>query len=384
MTRTTCRICHDDLHPKPLLVQDDMPASAQGFPSADDLSADHGVQLQVVQCVGCGVVQLTNPEVGYWKSVIRAAGISPEMQAFRLAQFREWVDTHHLAGKRVLEVGCGKGEYLSLLAQVGVDAHGIEHAADSVAHCTAQGLTVTQGFPDDPAQTLTSAPYEGFMILNFLEHLPTIRDTLRAIRNNLQAGGVGLVEVPNLDMLLSEGLFAEFIPDHLYYFTQQTLTRLLESAGFEVLACTAVWHGYVLSAVVRKRPALSLDALVNRQHQLKQQFHTLIDSHGPMRVAIWGAGHQALALISLMAIGRKVRFVVDSAPFKQGRFTPATHLPIVGPDRLTPADIDLVLVLAASYSDEVISLIHNRHGQRMAVAALRNGELCLVSEKAAP
>lgn len=384
MTRLTCRICHDDLHPQPLLVQDDMPASAQGFPGADGLADDRGVQLQVVQCVGCGVVQLTNPEVGYWRSVIRAAGISPDMQAFRLAQFREWVDTHHLAGKRVLEVGCGKGEYLGLLAQVGVDAHGMEHAADSVAHCVVQGLKVVQGFPDNPALALSGAPYDGFMILNFLEHLPTIRDTLRAIRHNLQPNGVGLVEVPNLDMLLSEGLFAEFIPDHLYYFTQQTLTRLLESTGFEVLTCTAVWHGYVLSAVVRKRPALNLDVLANRQHQLKQQFHTLMDRHGPQRVAIWGAGHQALALISLMAIGPRVRFVVDSAPFKQGRFTPATHLPIVGPDRLNPADIDLVLVLAASYSDEVIRLIHNRHGHRMAVATLRNGELCVVSEKAVP
>lgn len=384
MTRLTCRICHDDLHPKPLLVQDDMPASAQGFPGTDGLTSDRGVQLQVVQCAGCGVVQLTNPEVGYWRSVIRAAGISPDMRAFRLVQFRAWVDTHHLTGKRVLEVGCGKGEYLSLLAQVGVNAHGMEHAADSVAHCVAQGLQVVQGFPDDPAQRLPGSLYAGFMILNFLEHLPTIRATLRAIRNNLHPEGVGLVEVPNLDMLLSEGLFAEFIPDHLYYFTQHTLTRLLESAGFDVLDCSAVWHGYVLSAVVRKRPALSLQALANSQHKLKQQFHTLMDRHGLQRVAIWGAGHQALALISLMAIGPRVRFVVDSAPFKQGRFTPATHLPIVGPDRLNPADIDLVLVLAASYSDEVIRLIHDRHGHRMTVATLRHGELCVVSEKAAP
>lgn len=382
MTRLTCRICRDNLHPTPLLVQDDMPASAQGFPSADGLTRDRGVQLQVAQCAGCGVVQLTNPEVDYWRSVIRAAGISPEMQAFRLAQFRHWVDTHHLAGKRVLEVGCGKGEYLGLLAQVGVDAHGMEHANDSVTHCLAKGLSVIQGFPDDPTVGLPGGPYDGFMILNFLEHLPTARDTLRAIRNKLQPSGIGLVEVPNLDMLLADGLFAEFIPDHLYYFTKQTLTRLLESTGFEVLECSAVWHGYVLSAVVRKRPVLSLNALEQRQSQLKQQFHDLIDQHGSQRVAIWGAGHQALALISLMAIGPKIRFVVDSAPFKQGRFTPATHLPIVGPDQLIPSDIDLVLVLAASYSEEVIRIIHERHGDQMAVATLRNGELCLVSDKA--
>ena len=43
-------------------------------------------------------------------------------------------------------------------------------------------------------------------------------------------------------MILTAGLFAEFIPDHLFYFTRQTLTTLLESNGFEVLDCRPEWQ----------------------------------------------------------------------------------------------------------------------------------------------
>ena len=92
-------------------------------------------------------------------------------------------------------------------------------------------------------------------------------------------------------------------------------------------------------------------------------------------MAIWGAGHQALALISLLGIAPRIRFVVDSAPFKQGRFTPASHLPIVAPEHLDAGEVDAVIVLAASYSDEVARLIAQRHGTRFQVAVLRDNAL---------
>ncbi|MDE1714471.1 hypothetical protein PWG14_18360 (plasmid) [Chromobacterium amazonense] len=87
-------------------------------------------------------------------------------------------------------------------------------------------------------------------------------------------------------------------------------------------------------------------------------------------MAIWGAGHQALALISLMGIAGRIRYVLDSAPFKQGRYTPATHLPIVAPARLDDGEVDAVIVLAASYSAEVVRQIRARHGERFSIAVL--------------
>lgn len=376
-----CRICAQPLFAEPLLVQDDMPAAAQGLPTAEQLSADSGVTLALRQCGGCGLVQLDAEPVPYWRDVIRAAGISPEMRAFRLEQFGGWLDQYGLMGRKVLEVGCGRGEYLSLLAEAGADGYGVEHLPASVDACHQAGLRVERGFVDGPETRLADGPFDGFMILNFLEHIPTAQLTLQGIAANLADGAIGMVEVPNFDMIIEKGLFAEFIPDHLFYFTERTLTRLLEANGFEVLECRAEWHDYVLSAIVRKRAPLNLSALAACQGGLRASFDDFLGRFESGRVAIWGAGHQALALISLMGIAGRIRYVLDSAPFKQGRYTPATHLPIVPPERLNDGEVDAVIVLAASYSAEVARLIRERHGQRFAVAVMGEGGLLMEPDR---
>ncbi|MCD4499014.1 class I SAM-dependent methyltransferase [Chromobacterium vaccinii] len=370
-----CRICAQPLFAEPLLVQHDMPAAAQGLPTAEQLSADRGVELALRQCGGCGLVQLDAEPVPYWRDVIRAAGISQEMRDFRLKQFGGWLAEHGLAGRKVLEVGCGRGEYLSLLAEAGADAYGVEHLPASVDACHQAGLRVERGFVDGSDTRLAAGPFDGFMILNFLEHIPAAHLTLQGIAANLADGAVGMVEVPNFDMILEKGLFAEFIPDHLFYFTERTLVRLLEANGFEVLDCRAAWHDYVLSATVRKRRPQNLSGLIACETALRASFDDFLGRFAPGKVAIWGAGHQSLALISLMGIAGRIRYVLDSAPFKQGRYTPATHLPIVPPERLNDGEVDAVIVLAASYSAEVARLIRERHGQRFAVAVMGEGGL---------
>ena len=158
-----------------------MPAAAQGLPTAEQLADDQGVTLALHQCAGCATVQLANPPVPYWREVIRAAGLSAEMRAFRREQFGRWIAEHDLTGRKVLEVGCGRGEYLALLAEAGADAHGLEYAPAAVAACHAAGLHAHRGFLEDPSIRLASGPFDGFAILNFLEHIPAAPLTLQAI-----------------------------------------------------------------------------------------------------------------------------------------------------------------------------------------------------------
>jgi len=370
-----CRLCEQPLFLPPLLCQHNLPCAAQGLPTEDELADDKGLTLELYQCSGCGLVQLTTPPVPYWRDVIRAAGISPEMRTFRIDQFEHWLNTYQLTGQKILEIGCGRGEYLSLLAAAGANAYGIEHNQESVQACRANGLSVQQAFLDGPNTYIENGPFDGFVILNFLEHIPTAHLTLQGIAAQLRSDAIGLVEVPNFDMIVRTGLFAEFIPDHLYYFSQQTLITVLESNGFDVLDCRPTWHDYVLSATVRKRMPLDLSCLQLSQQTLQNSFNSFLSAFKSKRVAVWGAGHQALALLSLLQIAPHIRFVIDSAPFKQNRFTPATHLPIVPPGRLDGDEVDAVIVLAASYSDEVVHIIQARYGTRFAIATLHENQL---------
>ena len=259
-----------------------------------------------------------------------------------------------------------------MLKECGANAHGLEYSAASVKICKEMGLSAQRGYVGNAAKRIPGAPFDGFMTLNFLEHWPNPCASLRGIANNLTIGGIGLVEVPNFDMILEKQLFSEFISDHLLYFTRETLSFTLQSSGFEVLECNSVWHDYILSAVVRKRPITDLSALEGRRSELADALQTFIQSHPSGKVAIWGAGHQALAVIALTGIAPSVKYVVDSAPFKQGKFTPATHLPIVPPSALESNPVDAILVMAASYSDEVAAIIRARYGPAMSVAILRD------------
>ncbi len=370
--QTECRVCHKEL--TTLLKYDDMPKAAQHLPVQSELATERGVDLEVCQCMGCGLVQLSNEPVPYYKEVIRAAAYSEEMKEFRIKQFEKLVQKYSLKNKKVIEVGCGKGEYLSLMAGAGMDAYGIEYAEESVESCQRENLQVLQGYLQNKEDKITDEPFDGFFILNFFEHLPDPNGTLAAISANLSEDGIGLIEVPNFDMILKNNLFSEFINDHLFYFTKETLLSTLNQNGFEVLECTEVWYNYIISAVVRKRQPVDISQFYNHQEALKQELHAYIKRFSAGKVAIWGAGHQALAIISLTQLhkGDKIQYIIDDAPFKQGKYTPATHIPIVSQAQLFSNPVDAIIVMAASYSDEIANKILATLDSDISISILRD------------
>ena len=371
-----CRICRSGLS-KVLLELENVPAAAQRMPATPaELAADKGVDLKLCQCPACGVLQHTAPPVPYFREVLRASGVSDSMKRFRLEQFSGWVKRYGLAGKKVFEAGCGRGEYLSLMVQSGVDAVGVEYGREAVESCRKQGLDVVREFFETGDEKLPGEPFDGFFVLNFLEHIPDLPAFLRGIRNNLRPGAPGLVEVPNLDMILRNSLLTEFSTEHIYSFTAETLTGLLQNNGFTVRSCRSVWHDYILSAEVVRRGECDLSGCADTRKRLDRELRAFLDSH--RKTAFWGAGHQALTVLALSGMtSEKICFVVDSSPEKQGHFTYTTHIPVVSPDQLAASDADSVIVACGGYSDEVVSILRARFPERFALAVLRENTLDL-------
>ena len=83
------------------------PVAAQHIPSADELEADMGETLRLCQCRRCGLLQLDNAPVPYYKDVIRSGGFSKSMISSRNEQFKYFIDKCDLKGKKIVEVGCG-------------------------------------------------------------------------------------------------------------------------------------------------------------------------------------------------------------------------------------------------------------------------------------
>ena len=352
-----CRVCGSICYKNNLLSYSNMPSSAQGFLTTEDLKSDSGSDLFIVQCKSCGLIQLDNDPVPYFREVIRASAFSEEMRKFRLKQFKSWAKEFNLIDKKILEVGCGKGEYLEILSDVGVDAYGIEYSRESVEYCIDKNLKVTQGFLGNNNSDISDNKFDGFMCLSFMEHWPEPNKVLNRLSMSLNEGAMGLIEVPNFDMILEDGLYSEFISDHLLYFTKETFVFTLQLNGFEVLSCESVWHNYILSAVVRKRVKADLDFFEGFRSQVKHDLDLFLEKFPEKSVAIWGAGHQALATISLTSIDKNIRYIVDSAVFKQGKYSPASHIKIVSEEALKKDPVDGLIIMAGSYSEEIIKIM---------------------------
>ena len=367
-----CRVCGHKFFDEPLLRYENMPKAAQFMPDSGSLKNDQGVDLEVCQCAGCGLVQLSNIPVPYYREVIRASAVSEEMKDFRKKQFSRFVNEYSLQRKKIIEIGCGKGEFLSIMQQFIAETYGLEYSKESIAQCEKSGLKVSPGFIESGDYKLNGSPFDAFFILNFLEHLPDPNSVLQGIYHNLTEGGIGLIEVPNFDMILQKKLFSEFTGDHLFYFTRETLNSTLWLNGFEIVDCKVEWYDYIISAVVKKKIKANLSDFHNSQVKLKNEVEGYLSLFKNKKIAIWGASHQALAIISLLNLAGKITYVIDSASFKQGKFTPATHIPIVAPEKLNSDPVDAVIVMAAGYSDEVARIIRQKFDKNINISILRD------------
>lgn len=359
MDELRCRCCGKKMPEGELILYVNMPKSAQFFPKSKDLKQEKGTDLILRQCLSCGLVQASGNPVPYYRDVIRASGVSEEMKEFRRKQYRSWVHQYHLSEKKILEIGAGTGEYMDMMENAGVHVFGLEHLSESVEKGKKAGHQMVEGFVENESYQIHGAPYDGFYSMNFLEHIPEPGAFLRGIAFNLSEQAVGLIEVPNFDMMVEKSLYSEFIQDHLSYFTKQTFKSLLEQNGFEVLSCGDVWYGYILSAVVKKRSLMDIEKFKQKQETLQKQIdnYLLEKQIEGKKAAVWGAGHQALANLSLLGMSGKIAYVVDSAEFKQGKYTPATHIPIVAPDRLKQREVQAVIIMVAGYSHEVKQIL---------------------------
>ena len=358
-----CRCCGQGLPSKALIEYHNMPKSAQHFPDALTAGEERGVDLKLYQCKFCGMLQLAGNPVPYYREVIRATRVSQEMRKFRIHQFSKWLSKYHLQKKRIIEIGCGAGEVLDMMKEAGGNPCGIEYSSELVKAAQKEGHNVWKMAIESETTSIPEGPYDAFYMLSFLEHNPEPGMYLHGIANNLTEGAVGLVEVPDVDMILKENLYSEFIQDHLLYFTEDTLRRLLEWNGFEVLSCTSVWYGYVLSAEVRKRRFYDISGFREQQEKVRRSVDAFLADMNARKltVAVWGAGHQALANFSLLEMASRIHCVLDSASFKQGKVTPASHIPIFSPDALDKGTIGAVLIIAGSYSNEILRLLRTSY-----------------------
>lgn len=357
-----CRLCSSKALSVCLTQQHASP-SIQRLLTAQECTLDQPVRLEVHQCADCGFVQLTERlEETYYDDYVMTTSHSPQMVKYQQTQVADFIERFRLVGKRVVEIGCGDGNYLALMREAGAQVSGVEPSHSFRQMALARDLDVSEGYVGRGRQ-LKGSPFDAFVTRQVLEHVPDVNDFLQGIRENLTADAVGLVEVPSLEQAMEQGRFYDFFADHLNYFSADTLRHALERNGFSVLEVSRGMNGEYNVALVQRSSKYDFAAMQETLGTLSRDLAAYIDkcTKAGKRVAIWGAGGKG---ITVLAVGQitGVAYVIDSDPLKMGYFTPVSHIPIFAPDRLLTDPVDAVIITALAYRDEIIAQLKQTLG----------------------
>lgn len=415
--KMTCIACGHAL--SPLMTLDDMPASAQNIPVASELAEDHPLSLTLCQCPSCGLVQFDTEPVDYYRDVIRAGGGTRTMTRLRHEEYARLLTAmqeQHIRGRRIVEVGCGRGEFLRMWQNLAEDPEGaaalardqvrdplsgqpnaaplhlvgIEHKSSLVEEANASAdkkYRVYEGFATGDVR-YPEGPFDAFVQFNFLEHQPDPCDMLRNIWHNLKPQAIGLITVPSFEYILRYNGYYELLRDHIANYTEFTLQKLLQDCGFELLSMDLV-NRDTIEAIVRKADPdelselhysgrlIDVSTLRDSYDRLSASVNAHIDhlSESHRTMAIWGASHQGFTLAATTKLGGRVEYIIDSAPFKQGRFSPASHIPIVAPDYAVAHPVDEILIVAPGYTDEIAGIIRERFDENVRILVLRTDRI---------
>ncbi len=209
---------------------------------AEDKSLDPNTEFPIVECARCGHVYVT-PRLSpaliadiyarFWQSH-KPKTLPKDEFAYYLC--RHLAKLGHYG--KLLDFGCGWGQYLAAAQAVGWDAVGIEVDPEKIAFARSQGLNAVQGELLD--RTFDSETFDAVIAQQVFEHLYDPVSYMEEIKRILKPGGIVFVSVPNYGSIRAKlaGANWDMVSPvaHVRYFTGSILKRLLVDHGFEVLS----------------------------------------------------------------------------------------------------------------------------------------------------
>jgi SAM-dependent methyltransferase len=332
-------------------------------------------RLRLALCTSCGFITNTAYEPGlqsYFESYEETQGFSPRFRQFARELAERWVDRYDLKGKDVLEIGCGKGEFLLLMCELtGGGGVGIDPAIvfDRVSSPAADSVTFIKDLYDERYAHLAG---DAVVCRHTLEHIHPVADFLRTIRRSLDSHQrtVVLFELPDVLRVLRECAFWDIYYEHCSYFTPGSLARLFRATGFEVLAVELDYDDqYILIEAVpggegratlpiEERPETVADAVAEFARNLaavQERWRTELGSvrRGGGKTVLWGSGSKGVSFLTTLGLGDEVSAVVDINPYKQGKYMAGTGHEIVAPAALGALQPDLVVAMNPVYLAEI-------------------------------
>ncbi|MFH1826209.1 MAG: class I SAM-dependent methyltransferase [bacterium] len=213
------------------------------------LDLDQG-QDKIVQCLRCGLVYLDFQSINeesptiysddyWWRENKKQTFISKLEKTHRnwllLSEINRFKHLIQKGGK-ILDVGCGNGDFLKLCQTRGFAVSGVETAA-AAAELAKKTNKIDVFTGELPQANFPSDNFDAVTLFHVLEHLPEPALILKEVHRILKNHGLLIIQLPNIDSwqfkIFKQRWFGLQIPYHLYHFSPETLKQLLKKAGFK-------------------------------------------------------------------------------------------------------------------------------------------------------
>src|ERR1700730_7967780 len=382
-----CRFCHAPLHRT--FVDLGMSPLCESFLTPQQLNQmEPFYPLHAYVCETCFLVQVEEyvapegifSEYAYFSSYSKAwlehAKSYTEMIVSRLGLD----DT-----SQVIELGSNDGYLLQYFMGRGIRVLGVEPAGNVAAAAIARGVpTTARLFGLETARELLAEGHHPDLIEanNVLAQVADLKGFVAGMKKLLKPGGVITMEFPHLLRLMDENQFDTIYHEHFSYFSLMSAEQIFAAHGLTLFDVAQMWTqggslriyarhredearpvGPRVRALLSREKAIGLDR-PNRYaafaEQARETKRRLLDflvgaKRQGKSIAGYGAPGKGNTLLNYCGIRTDfLDYTVDRNPYKHGRFTPGTHIPIYPPEKILETRPDYVLILPWNLKDEIM------------------------------
>lgn len=285
---------------------------------------------------------------------------------------------------RVVEIASNDGYLLQHFVAMGIPVLGVEPAANVADVAIKKGVpSVVKFFGRETAAQLAGEPGQADLLLgnNVLAHVPDLNDFVAGMKILLKPDGVITMEFPHLLRLMESNQFDTIYHEHFSYFSFYTVEQVFAAHGLVLFDVEELGtHGGSLR--IYGRHAADMSKAVSgrvtelRQREIARGFDTLDTYRGfgeqvketkrkllaflieakraGKSVVGYGAPGKGNTLLNYCGIREDfLDYTVDRNPYKQGKFTPGTRIPIFDPSKIRETKPDYVLILPWNLKDEI-------------------------------
>jgi hypothetical protein len=332
--------------------------------------------IELVFCRDCGFIGNSRFDIGlnqYSAAYEETQAYSPRFLKFLDEICHDQIQKFALGpGMTALEIGCGKGEFLTRLCELsGCNGIGLDpgYHPERNQSSAAERITFIRDLYG-PRYAHLKADYVSCR--HTLEHIGPVQRFMRLVRETIGKRQADVFfELPDMERVLETGVFWDVYYEHCTYFTRGSLARLFRAEGFDVQDLYKVYDGQYL--MIEATPAdgptqarlpqeddlESTAALVGKFRQEVDKRLAELSAAAErwrgtgQKVAIWGSGSKCVALMSSLDLGDSLRAIVDINPHKHGKFLAGSGWEIQGPDALAEVRPDAVIIMNSIYTEEI-------------------------------